>query len=204
MDKLHKHTKGAASFTMISALVIVVVLIYLLIRLILSSSFIDPDEADPLSTSGRIQPTGMVRVGDGIPPGDRTGEQIFNKTCTQCHASDSQIADSPKFGNTEDWAPRIAKGMEALMTSALNGLNAMPARGGNNTLTDTEVERAIVYMANSAGGTFPEPSEDAQEASEENGESSEDASASEEGGNEADISADTQAEVTETEGEEAQ
>ena len=33
----------------------------------------------------------------------------------------------------------------------------MPKRGGNPDLTDAELERAIAYMANSAGGNFTEP-----------------------------------------------
>ena len=47
--------------------------------------------------------------------------------------------------------------MPALMNSAINGFNAMPKRGGNPDLTDAELERAIAYMANSAGGKFTEP-----------------------------------------------
>ena len=61
------------------------------------------------------------------------------------------------MNHPSDWAPRIAKGMPGLMNSAINGLNAMPKRGGNPDLTDAELERAIAYMANSAGGNFTEP-----------------------------------------------
>ena len=37
------------------------------------------------------------------------------------------------------------KGMEALTASVVNGLNAMPARGGS-TLTDLEIPVAIQYL----------------------------------------------------------
>jgi cytochrome c5 len=45
------------------------------------------------------------------------------------------------------------------MTSVLNGKNAMPARGGSNPadISDYELGRAAVYMANAAGGKLPEP-----------------------------------------------
>jgi cytochrome c5 len=39
----------------------------------------------------------------------------------------------------------------------LEGFNQMPARGGNPDLSDAEIARAIVYMANAAGAKFKEP-----------------------------------------------
>jgi len=40
---------------------------------------------------------------------------------------------------------------------AIEGFNQMPARGGNNELSDLEVTRAVVYLANSAGVSFTDP-----------------------------------------------
>lgn len=74
----------------------------------------------------------------------RSGEDVYNKTCFSCHKFG--IAGAPKFGNSDDWAPRIKKGMEALYHSALNGKGAMPARGGNRVLSDEEVKAAVDYM----------------------------------------------------------
>jgi cytochrome c5 len=33
----------------------------------------------------------------------------------------------------------------------------MPPRGGNASLTDAEMRRAVVYLANGSGAKFPEP-----------------------------------------------
>ena len=33
----------------------------------------------------------------------------------------------------------------------------MPAKGGNPALSDLEVERAVVFMANKSGGSLAEP-----------------------------------------------
>jgi cytochrome c5 len=41
--------------------------------------------------------------------------------------------------------------------TAIKGIRQMPPRGGNPELNDTEVARAVVYMANQAGAQFNEP-----------------------------------------------
>jgi cytochrome c5 len=46
-----------------------------------------------------------------------------------------------------------------MVASVIKGKGAMPAKGGNPTLDNFEIERAVVYMANSAGGKFAEPAE---------------------------------------------
>jgi cytochrome c5 len=46
-----------------------------------------------------------------------------------------------------------------MVASSIKGKGAMPAKGGNPSLDDFEIERAVVYMANSAGGKFAEPAE---------------------------------------------
>ena len=65
-------------------------------------------------------------------------------------------AGAPKLGDVAAWAPRIKTGFDALWTSALKGKNAMGAQGGGD-FEDLEIGRAVVYMANQAGGKLPEP-----------------------------------------------
>jgi cytochrome c5 len=72
------------------------------------------------------------------------GEQLYNNICIACHVEGRFGA--PKVGNTKDWSPRIAKGMDALFHSALNGLNAMPPRGGKPSLSDDEVKATVAFM----------------------------------------------------------
>jgi len=54
------------------------------------------------------------------------------------------------------WAPRLAGGVSGLLTSVVNGLNAMPPRGGMDDATDDELRRATVFMANKSGARFKE------------------------------------------------
>ena len=158
MKQLRDHkAQGSALFTLVSGIVIVIAVIFFLIKLAGSGSFGDVDETTEAATQTRIQPVGQLKMGDGIPVGERQGDQIFNKICIQCHAADSIVPNAPKFENKGDWAPRIAQGFDTLFQHALNGFNAMPAKGGAADLTDQELKRVITYMANKAGGTFPDP-----------------------------------------------
>ena len=158
MKQLRDHkAQGSALFTLVSGIVIVIAVIFFLIKLAGSGSFGDVNETTEAATQTRIQPVGQLKLGDGIPFGERQGDQIFNKICIQCHAADSIVPNAPKFENKGDWAPRIAQGFDTLFQHALNGFNAMPAKGGAADLTDQELKRVITYMANKAGGTFPDP-----------------------------------------------
>ena len=158
MKQLRDHkAQGSALFTLVSGIVIVIAVIFFLIKLAGSGSYGDVNETTEAATQTRIQPVGQLKLGDGIPVGERQGDQIFNKICIQCHAADSIVPNAPKFENKGDWAPRIAQGFDTLFQHALNGFNAMPAKGGAADLTDQELKRVITYMANKAGGTFPDP-----------------------------------------------
>jgi len=104
----------------------------------------------------RIKPVAQVNVGEPASEakGEKTGEQVVQQTCGACHASGA--AGAPKIGDRSAWGPRIARGEKTLLQSALKGVRAMPPRGGNPELTDDEVERALVFMANKSGANFKE------------------------------------------------
>jgi cytochrome c5 len=80
----------------------------------------------------------------------KQGRAIWLGTCEACHAND--VAGAPLVTNKTVWAPRLAKGKDALYKSALGGLTGpkgtqMPPRGGNDKLTDDQVKAAVDYMA---------------------------------------------------------
>ena len=84
--------------------------------------------------------------------GSISGEKIAQKNCALCHSSG--MMNSPKIGDKEQWAPRIAQGKEMLVNNAIKGIGVMPAKGGNTSLSDAEVAAAVVWMANSSGGSL--------------------------------------------------
>jgi cytochrome c5 len=78
----------------------------------------------------------------------KAGETTYHSLCTGCHSIGAMGA--PRYGDKAAWAPRIAQGMEALYHSALHGKNAMPAKGGNPSLSDADVKAAVDYMVAAA------------------------------------------------------
>jgi cytochrome c5 len=110
---------------------------------------VDPD----LATAIRIQRVGVVELRDANRP-LQAGDAVYKAQCAACH--DAGLAGAPKFGDAAAWAPRVATGYEALLTSALKGKNAMGAQAGG-AFSDLEIGRAVVHLANAGGGKFAEP-----------------------------------------------
>lgn len=107
----------------------------------------------PEAVAARIQKVGAVEIRDANRE-LKAGADVFKAQCAACHASGA--AGAPKFGDKAAWAPRIGKGYQALLTSALKGKGAMGAQGGGD-FEDLEIGRAVVYMANEGGAKFSEP-----------------------------------------------
>ena len=110
------------------------------------------------TTEQLIKPVAQLNFKDASGPKElQTGEQVYKAVCSSCH--ETGAAGAPKVGDAGAWAPRIAKGYDSLLTSVLKGKGAMPARGGSSPadISDYELGRAVVYMANASGGKLPEP-----------------------------------------------
>lgn len=134
--------------------------IFLIVMLVLSIQDRHlPDttsEAAQKATLDRIKPFAhLVALDANAPKVEKSGQEIFDAVCTTCHTPGALGA--PKFGNKGDWGPRISQGYETLIKHALEGIRQMPPRGGDGDLSDTEVARAVAYMADAAGAKFKAP-----------------------------------------------
>ena len=70
----------------------------------------------------------------------------YASSCGACHMAGA--AGAPKTGDAGAWAARLkAKGMEGLVASVRNGLNAMPPGGLCNSCSDEDHVALISYMA---------------------------------------------------------
>lgn len=95
---------------------------------------------------------GMVSMALAADAPSRSGKEIVSTICIACHGEGKDGA--PRIGNTADWSPRAKYGLNQLTRSAMDGVRKMPAHGGEATLSDLEVERAIAYMV--SGGRTPD------------------------------------------------
>ena len=150
--------------TVILAFVVPIAIIILLVNMVATGTKTGAG-SDALSGEAiarRIAPVaGFELVDANAPKVFKTGEQVFAAVCTACHTAG--VAGAPKMGDNAAWAPFIKSGYDAMLNVALHGKGGMPAKGGNPALSDYEVARAVVYMANQSGGSLPEPAAPAEE-----------------------------------------
>jgi cytochrome c5 len=144
-------------WAVIAAFVVPIVIIVLLVQFVATD--VKPsagsDALSPEAVSKRIQPVGVVEIKDASDPASlATGMQVYTAQCAACHTAG--VAGAPKLGDAAAWAPRIATGYEAMLTSALKGKGSMGPQGGGD-FSDFEIGRAVVYMANQSGGKLAEP-----------------------------------------------
>lgn len=74
------------------------------------------------------------------------GQATYKSVCMSCHLSGA--AGAPKLGDKAAWAPRIAKGMDALLQSSIKGVpgTAMMAKGMCNACSTDDLKAAVEYM----------------------------------------------------------
>jgi cytochrome c5 len=112
----------------------------------------------PEAVASRLKPVadeGFTLKDANGPKVLQTGEAIYTSTCQACHGAG--VAGAPKVGDAGAWGARIAQGYDTIVKHAIEGIRAMPAKGGNPELDDVEVARAVVFMANQSGAKFKEP-----------------------------------------------
>jgi cytochrome c5 len=98
--------------------------------------------AERLAPVGQFSASTVASVAP-IAKTPMTGDQVY-ASCAACH--DSGTLDAPILGNADHWTARIAQGIDTLYANAINGINNMPAKGGNVSLSDEEVKAAVDYM----------------------------------------------------------
>ncbi|MDX1901010.1 MAG: c-type cytochrome [Gammaproteobacteria bacterium] len=124
----------------------------------LISLYKHPDAAlPPHASDGDVQlietfhsPAIFVKqlIGDPL-----AGEKIFREFCASCHAAEPLIdVPAPRINEKKAWAFRKKMGLPALLSITINGVGAMPARGGCFECSDAQLREAIVYILNSSEG----------------------------------------------------
>lgn len=107
--------------------------------------------ADRIAPVGNVYLDGQIvtakqDTGASEPAGPRSGEKIYNTYCVACHGTGA--AGAPKKGDAAAWQPRIAQGSETLLKHALEGFNAMPAKGTCSNCSEEEIASTIAFLTN--------------------------------------------------------
>ena len=111
----------------------------------------------------RINPVGQLAIAGMTPVNASEGDTGSTETpsdagasksaadlytaCAACH--DAGVLNAPKLGDKAGWAARVAKGNDALYASAINGIGAMPAKGGRADISDDDIKKIVDYMLES-------------------------------------------------------
>lgn len=138
----------------VAAFIVPVIIIMALVGYVTSANKEAPGASESeKALAQRIQKIGSVEIRDANRP-LKSGEEVYKAQCAACHAAGA--AGAPKFADAGAWGARIKQGFDTLVNSALKGKGAMGAQGGGD-FNDTEVARAVAYMANNGGAKFTEP-----------------------------------------------
>ncbi|TLU83123.1 MAG: cytochrome c5 family protein [Chlorobium sp.] len=65
--------------------------------------------------------------------------------CCACH--DNSVMGAPKPGNKALWSSKMAGGWNHIVKNAIEGVNNMPAKGGNDSVSNKDIENIVAYMA---------------------------------------------------------
>ena len=151
-QQMNDSTFSRLFIIMILAMTVLTVILIVLATVAASGVNASLDERSEQENSNsiaeRIAPVGQfsaTTVAAAAPAAAEplSAEQVY-ASCAACH--DSGTLDAPILGNAEQWADRLTQGIDALYANAINGINNMPAKGGNASLSDDEVRAAVDYI----------------------------------------------------------
>jgi cytochrome c5 len=100
-----------------------------------------PASEEPAAEAPAVSEAPATAAAGGID-----AEAIYNRSCIACHMSGA--ANAPKLGDKAAWEPRIAKGMDALYQSSINGIpgTAMQPKGTCATCSEEELHAVVDFM----------------------------------------------------------
>ncbi|MBN7799051.1 cytochrome c5 family protein [Parahaliea mediterranea] len=91
----------------------------------------------------------VIDYAESALPADANLASIYERSCFTCHSRAGSGA--PLTGHARDWEARAGKGgLDKLLRSTKQGLNAMPAMGLCFDCSDSELIAIIEFMARDA------------------------------------------------------
>ncbi|MCU0976810.1 MAG: c-type cytochrome [Steroidobacteraceae bacterium] len=101
--------------------------------------------AGPSPPSGTPDSASSPEAQPPTPPDKvAAGFAAYQRACAACH--EEGLDGAPATGRAEDWSGRSWLWQAVLVEHAKLGYFDMPARGGDTTLSDEDVQAAAEYM----------------------------------------------------------
>ena len=97
----------------------------------------------PAASTVRDLPKVEAKAGSVHP-----GLADYEASCSACHGN--AAIGAPVVGDKEAWNEVMDKGLDKVYHNGINGINAMPPKGGNMDLTDDKMKIIIDYMISSS------------------------------------------------------
>jgi len=101
---------------------------------------------EPVVTLASIQANATGSAGS--EEADMSPQQLYQGACMACHAAG--VAGAPKTGDNAAWSDRMGIGVDGLVSSAIAGKGAMPAKGGS-AYSDDQIRLAVEFMLSESG-----------------------------------------------------
>ena len=102
-------------------------------------------ETPAADTSATASTEGGAAASSGARDPSFNAKGEYDKLCVTCHGSG--LMNAPKLGDAAAWKERLDKhgSLDALVKQGIQGLNAMPPKGGS-TINDDQFHDVVVYM----------------------------------------------------------
>ena len=151
---------AAIALMVAGSLLLLLVLVFLITRL--ANFVVSENSAPPTAVTSPAPMPANTPDGSPATPGVsnadggsaiRSGKRIVEAVCINCHGPG--VLGAPRLDSHEQWLPRVGQGFDALLRHTADGFRNMPARGGDPSLSDDELKRAIAYMLDKAGIETP-------------------------------------------------
>ncbi len=96
----------------------------------------------PVVTLDEVRANMTAAAGAGAAA-DKSPQELYQGACAACHGTGA--AGAPKLGDAAAWAPRREQGLDTLVNAAINGIGAMPPRGGSQ-YSDDQIRSIVEYI----------------------------------------------------------
>lgn len=108
---------------------------------------VEPEVAPEEEVVEEVEPEASTEAAAAAPLSAEAGAELYEAHCKLCH--EKGLLQAPKFGDKEDWAPRLAQGKETLYKHSAEGFKAMPPQAADG-VTVEQVHAAVDYMIEQA------------------------------------------------------